>query len=1140
MPTFFTSPRISFPLALLALLTTPSGGQAQSASAFHWSRMGNSQILEASAASIHPKHKASRSKSITGNLEAEITPVEQAEEQSPNPVRANLNALNALKAGQPNHSLLALSLAQQVLFQDDFSHPDSMAQRWSWSTNDGALIYQNHCLELSAKGYRFPVIQTVNDPFPATGDWTVSIGYKYTGETVCGTDLKIARLDGSNLPDLAFVHEDNNGQFLSIDGAGQVWRQSPNQNWHVLTLCKQGSRIKTIMDGSVVAQSDAGVAPVGLRFGNSGSVTWDATWTSQQIGFVQVAAPREAVAAIPRQAKPNKAPMLTKLAAQHLSSPAAWTTQDGSQFLEASDTAAHLKPRVDGKGPRTVTATCKLTASDTKVWQVAAEIRFGNLQDQASSFHLTREGQDIGWIGADGFNKGIGVFTGKDNNVLGLTADAVWHRLSYKSDGNSLIVTLDGKQARTATAQASPDALSLSNSQDMSLPCHQEGVWVRNISFQSGASPSLPEHPSVLAAAQPAAVAPVSLPPPPRPATTIDLAQGDDNICCVLGDTLHLFGQSSGKHRQARHAFEVNGQPYTDLPVGPDENGYSFTWKPNAPGTYHLAVKYTLEQPYDVVKVKEATLIISPKIPAALNQLDQSVPTDVPANVQPLDTSVFRPARVEFSLDGQPAGAAAQAPFQAMLPVSKLAPGQHSLTYRAYDAQGLRYQGETQTITVPERIILALPSSLTITAEKETTPLSVQLTPGLKVVQVNYFVGDQQVASSAQAPYNASADLAPFRSGAYDLKAQAVTSDFGVFSSLTLHLNLTNHPDDDRLTRLAKEEADQQAILLKAEEKKQAKLAKQVEDAAAAKAEQERVIKEIEANKAYFWPRPGFDEKIFRKQAAELAYYAPEKRYGEVGKVHGLCVLVETMDGEKVSEIGKPLTISASVRSGTGQTNFLAFSKDDARITAQQAAEYCKTKTAYYHWDWSKYDLTVGYLENDVISSGPSAGAADALAMMSAILNIRVDSSVALTGAITLQGQVEPVGGVGLKAKSAFGNTDAHTLVFPPDIDSLIDLFYLYKTNPKLCFPRRVVMARTMDDVIGQALIGWDSDSEIREEKLVQGGLRHFARGEDKQALAAFAAAKGITPGNWTINFWTSMIYAVEKQSREDAADGLK
>ena len=209
-------------------------------------------------------------------------------------------------------------------------------------------------------------------------------------------------------------------------------------------------------------------------------------------------------------------------------------------------------------------------------------------------------------------------------------------------------------------------------------------------------------------------------------------------------------------------------------------------------------------------------------------------------------------------------------------------------------------------------------------------------------------------------------------------------------------------------------------------------------------------------------------------------------------------------------------------------------------MTAQQAAEYCKTKTSSFHWDWSKYDLTVGYLENAVKNGGGSAGAADALAMMSAILATPVDTSVALTGALTLQGQVEPVGGVGLKVESAFADTNVHTVIVPVDAVSVADLSLLYMTEPVLCFHRRVVMARTMDNVMEQALIGWNTDSEVREEKLVQGGLRHFARGEDKQALAAFAAAKGITPGNWTINFWTSMIYAVEKQSREDAADGLK
>ena len=36
---------------------------------------------------------------------------------------------------------------------------------------------------------------------------------------------------------------------------------------------KQGNRVKTIMDGKAVAEADAGAAPVGFRFGNSGTVS---------------------------------------------------------------------------------------------------------------------------------------------------------------------------------------------------------------------------------------------------------------------------------------------------------------------------------------------------------------------------------------------------------------------------------------------------------------------------------------------------------------------------------------------------------------------------------------------------------------------------------------------------------------------------------------------------------------------------------------------------------------------------------------------------------------------------------------------------------------------------------------------------
>ena len=814
-----------------------------------------------------------------------------------------------------------------------------------------------------------------------------------------------------------------------------------------------------------------------------------------------------------------------------------WVINAGAQLVKIDTAGIHIdEPNLNKLTYQgLVSTTANLPKG--KPWQITFDLKFGQLRSAGSGICLFDGNNVVGWVGADGWYKKMGCFVGKDNGVAGPDANTDWHHFDFISDGMTLTIKEDGTKVGSGGQSGTPDMIKIGDmfnpfrspgEQPTTMPAGQQSeLWVKDVSFR--ALQAAPNNEVTEATT-------TSFSPLPHQISDVNVQDSDSALYCVMGDTVHLAGTTSGQHRLSRRSLTIDGQPYNDLPANPNEDGYHFDWKPNAPGSHKVAVRFTLQQPFAVLPVKDVTVDVLPKAPLALQQFTKPVPASCPVAVQPVDTTLFQPARVEFFLNDQSVGSADKAPFQVILPISKQAPGTYNVSYQAYDAQGARLSGESETVTVPVRVQLAMPSTINLVSDKDTVSFKSNIVPDLKVVRVDYSVDDQRVASTTAAPYEATANLSSLKSGSHSIKSEVVTEDGETFSAPTMTISLTNRFDDDRLARLAKEEADQQAILQKEEEAKQAKLAKQVGDAASAKAEQDHVTKEINANLFCFWPRPGFDEKVFRRQAAELAYYVPETRSGEVGIVHGMSVLTETEDGEVVSEVGKPLTVSAVVRPETGQTNFLAFSEADSKVTAQQAAEYCKTKTSAFHWDWSKYDLTVGYLENDVINGGPSAGSADALAMMSAILNIRVDTSVAFTGAITLQGQVEPVGGVGLKAKSAFKNTNAHTVIFPPDDVSIADLFQLYITNPILCFHRRVVMVKTMDDVMEQGLIGWNTDSEVREEKLVQGGLRHFARGEDKQALAAFAAAKAITPGNWTVDFWTSMVYAVEKQHDEDAS----
>jgi len=141
-----------------------------------------------------------------------------------------------------------------------------------------------------------------------------------------------------------------------------------------------------------------------------------------------------------------------------------------------------------------------------------------------------------------------------------------------------------------------------------------------------------------------------------------------------------------------------------------------------------------------------------------------------------------------------------------------------------------------------------------------------------------------------------------------------------------------------------------------------------------------------------------------------------------------------------------------------------------------------------------------------------------------------------MTGAITLQGQVKPVGGVDYKALAAFDDPNLHTLIVPADTLTSETLSGLYTAFPSICFNRRIIMVQNVDQALRQSVIGWQNSDYLKEEQLIQGGLIHFAEGRDQAAIAAFDAAHDIDPNNWTTIFWKMMVKLTREQAQRDAA----
>lgn len=264
---------------------------------------------------------------------------------------------------------------------------------------------------------------------------------------------------------------------------------------------------------------------------------------------------------------------------------------------------------------------------------------------------------------------------------------------------------------------------------------------------------------------------------------------------------------------------------------------------------------------------------------------------------------------------------------------------------------------------------------------------------------------------------------------------------------------------------------------------------------------------------------------LLREYAGRLANRMPP-RQGEVGRVNGLAVRQTLLGGRIVREYGVPLTIEAEIVPGSGKQSLIAYAEPDSVAAAARAIVYGRRKIAEmgYEVDWTKQDIFISLAENELPNGGPSAGVADGLAFLSAALRMEVDSSVAVTGAIGLQGQVNPVGGVAFKADFALSQPKIHTLLVPAGQASIDGLRILFSLRPELLVTKRLILVKNMEEVLRQTLIGYDEETWQRARTHFQNGLRAFSKRQNTAALSELEKAARLTPEDATIGVWQYLI----------------
>ena len=156
---------------------------------------------------------------------------------------------------------------------------------------------------------------------------------------------------------------------------------------------------------------------------------------------------------------------------------------------------------------------------------------------------------------------------------------------------------------------------------------------------------------------------------------------------------------------------------------------------------------------------------------------------------------------------------------------------------------------------------------------------------------------------------------------------------------------------------------------------------------------------------------------------------------------------------------GELLPIEVAVMEGTGKIQLTGSLGDVMKESAGAAITCIRTRAGALGISpkfYEKCDIHIHAPEGAVPKDGPSAGIAMATAITSALCGIPVRHDVAMTGEITLQGRVLPIGGLKEKSMAAYKNGIKTVLIPAENVPDLAEVDSVVKENVKFIPVKRV------------------------------------------------------------------------------------
>lgn len=221
----------------------------------------------------------------------------------------------------------------------------------------------------------------------------------------------------------------------------------------------------------------------------------------------------------------------------------------------------------------------------------------------------------------------------------------------------------------------------------------------------------------------------------------------------------------------------------------------------------------------------------------------------------------------------------------------------------------------------------------------------------------------------------------------------------------------------------------------------------------------------------------------------------PQFRYGkaedknEIGQVTGLAW----------TEVGgELLTIESAVVPGKGKLTYTGRLGDVMQESIQAALTVVRSRAVGWGIDpecLSQSDIHVHVPEGATPKDGPSAGTAMCTALISALTRIPVRADVAMTGEITLRGEVLPIGGLKEKLLAAHRGGIKKVLIPRENVKDLAEIPNNIKSK------LTIEPVRWIDDVVAHALVQALQSAAPADAKAAGKSKQETARADRKSVV---------------------------------------